>query len=326
MKTEYKIALLSGGAALASMIYAVVVGVDRYPLLILVGAAGGPLAVAALVKGRLARPFPYLAMAGGGVIGPLVAIVSHVVVAAFAFFFLLGFADEATALLDRLQVDPRLVEALTSPWTLVLLVDLAIVAPLTEEVGKGLGASLGRPLERKDAFLAGVAAGVGFAVVENLLYVGGGAIFGGPWTEIALQRLFGIAVHPLASGLVMLGWWDRRSGGNPWALLKGFLAGAGVHAIWNGSIVAIGVVAIAFDLGTVSDGLTQAGFGYLVALGSVLVGVLWLTTHIVATEGDPVAAVSFKDARVVAAWVLLMSSILIPATIMVIASPGFYGG
>ena len=326
MKSEYRVALLTGGAALASIVHAVVYGIDGVPALALVAAAGGPLAIGALAAGRLDRRFDFRAMLGGGVIGPAVALVSHAAVAAFAYFFLLGFADEATVVLDALRVDPRLIEALQSPWTLVLLVDLAVVAPLTEEIGKGLGGRIARPVDRKSAFLAGIAAGVGFAVVENVLYVGMGFFFGGPWPEIALLRIFGLAVHPLASGLVLVGWWDRRHGEDPWALLKGFLAGAGVHALWNGSIVAIGVVEIAFEFGNSTGSLTTAGFGYLITLGAVLLGALWIATSAVARDGDPVSVIDFSDARIVAGWVLLMSALLVPATIMVIAFPGFYGG
>ncbi|NIS37015.1 MAG: PrsW family intramembrane metalloprotease, partial [Actinobacteria bacterium] len=54
------------------------------------------------------------------------------------------------------------------------------------------------------------AAGAGFAVVENVLYALGGAWASGPWTAILLARLPGAAVHPLASGLVVLGWWELR--------------------------------------------------------------------------------------------------------------------
>jgi len=327
MRTEYHIALVSGTGALGAVVYAVTVGPDLLPLLMLVAAVGGPLAVAAAVAGRLGGArFPIGSLVGGATIGPLVAVLGHAVVAAFAYFFVLGFADEATHLLDRLQADPRLIDALRSPWTLLLLIDLAVVAPLTEEAGKALGAGLGRPVDRRQAFLAGVAAGVGFAIVENIMYIGVGAAFGGPWPEIALERVIGVAVHPLASGLVMLGWWDARHGGRRWALLRGFLTGAGIHALWNGSIVALGVVEIAFDLGTTADRVTTAGFGYLIALSAVLLGVLWLTTTAVAEERDPVRALDFRDGRVVAGWILLMTSVLIPATILVLAFPGFYRG
>ena len=130
MKTGYIAALVSAGASIAAIIYAVVYGIDAFPGLIFVAAAGGPVAVAALVTTRLERRFNVASLVGGGVIGPLVALTSHAAVAAFAYFFLLGFADEATVVLDALRIDPRLIEALESPWTLVLLVNLAIVAPL----------------------------------------------------------------------------------------------------------------------------------------------------------------------------------------------------
>ena len=326
MRLEYRLAVASGAAALGAVAVAITIGPDPLPLLMLVAAAGGPLAIAAAVAGRLGGPrFPAASLIGGAVIGPVIAVLGHAVVAAFAYFFILGFADEATALLDQLQVDPRLLEVLESPWTLLLLIDLAVVAPLTEETGKALGARSGRPTDRKHAFLCGVAAGVGFAVVENILYVGSGAVFGGPWPEIALERVIGVAVHPLASGLVMLGWWDARHG-RRWALLRGFLAGAGIHAVWNGSIVALGVIEIAYDLGATANRATTAGFGYLIALSAMLLGALWVVTTAVAEDRDPIGALDFRRGPVVAGWLLLMISVLVPAALLVLSFPGFYRG
>jgi hypothetical protein len=41
---------------------------------------------------------------------------------------------------------------------LLLLVDLAVAAPLTEEAGKALGAGLAHPATRRDAFASGCSA------------------------------------------------------------------------------------------------------------------------------------------------------------------------
>ena len=142
-------------------------------------------------------------------------------------------------MLDSLRIDPRLTDILSSPWVLLLLVDLAVVAPLTEETGKALGAGLARPAARRDAFVSGVAAGAGFAIVENILYASVAATVGGPWPAVVVARAMGAAVHPLASGLVVMGWWDARHGGGGPAMAKGFFAGAGVHAAWNASMVAL---------------------------------------------------------------------------------------
>ncbi len=322
MKPEYSFALASGAAAVASAAAAAWLGFDSWLSLILLAAVAGPVAVLAALKGRLDEPIPGAAVVGGATVGPIFALVSHAAVAAFVYAFVLGFAETFTGLLDRFRADPDLVDVLSSPWLLVAMISVAAVAPLTEEAAKGLGAAFSRPATRREAFMAGVAAGVGFAAVENLLYVGLGAAFGGPWPVIALGRLLGVAVHPLTSGLVMLGWWEWRNNQNVTSLLRGYLAGVGVHALWNGTIVTFAAVETAYGLSGSVLGLGRVGFAYLIGLGALAGFGLWQLTESVA--GNKRIAASAREVGGLAGWIIVTASILIPVTIMILAFPDFY--
>ncbi len=323
MKSEYAFALSAAAVGVTSAAAGLWLGFDAAFPLLLAAAGAGPVAVLAAISGRLdMRPSPP-ATVGGGTIGPLVAVISHAAVGLFVYAFVVGFADTFTGLLDRFRADPELIDVLSSPWLLVSLISVAAVAPLTEEAGKALGAAFARPSSRRDAFLAGAAAGVGFAVVENLLYVGFGSWFGGPWPVVALGRLLGVAVHPLASGLVMLGWWEWRQDRKVMSLLRGYLAGVGVHALWNGSVVVFGAVETAYGLGGATIGAGRIGLAYLVGLGALAAVGLWRLTESVA--GGRAVEASVRDGRVVAGWMVLTASVLVPVTIMILAFPDFYG-
>lgn len=288
---------------------------------LVIGAAVAPIGVLLAVRARVGpsgrEP---MAAVGGGVIGPIVAIVSHAFVAVFAYAFFLGFADAGRGLLDALRIDPRLQELLASPWVVLLMVDVAVVAPLTEEAGKALGAFwFAPPRDRREAFLAGVSAGTGFAVVENLLYAGLALAFGGPWQAVVLARILGAPVHPLASGMVALGVHDGRHGGGTVALLRGYGAGVGIHALWNGSLVVLVVAATAAESSATAE-LVQLSFS--VVLGAVLGAVLWRR----ADQVGPEPAEPGWSRASLAAWVLLCASLLVPVAVIVLNFPSFYLG
>jgi hypothetical protein len=88
---------------------------------------------------------------------------------------------------------------------------------------------------RRHAFLLGVAAGAGFAALENVIY----ALVGGRyWGGILLVRTLGAAVHPLGTGLAALAWHailnNRPTTNRNW--IGGFVLAVGQHALWNGGL------------------------------------------------------------------------------------------
>jgi RsiW-degrading membrane proteinase PrsW (M82 family) len=308
-------------AAMGIAVWAVLVPGDASSTFLVLGAVAAPIGVLLAVRRRVGPTGAEARAAlGGAIVGPVVALASHAFVGAFATAFFLGFADAGRDLLEAFRVDPRLRDLLASPWVVLVMVDLAVVAPLTEEAGKALGAFwFGRPTTRREAFLAGAAAGTGFAVIENLLYAGFTGTFGGPWQAVVLARTVGSAVHPLASGLVALGVHDRRAGGGTAALLRGYGAGVGVHALWNGSLVVLTVAATtAGTEGTAA--VVQLAFS--AALGAALGAVLWIRAGRV---GEAPAAPAWS-VPALAGWILLSAALLVPVVVIVLAFPEFYAG
>ena len=299
---------------------------------LIVAAAAAPLTVFAWVKYRLrsvgddptfgAAPGFVAALAGGAVIGPIVAIASYGIAALVAGFLVQGLVEPGRALLRQLGADPSLTGVMRSTWVLVLLIELVVIAPLTEEAGKALGGRLGKPMDRRAAFLCGVAAGTGFAIVENMVYGWGAVSFGAAWEPVIATRVFCAAMHPLATGLVMLGWWDWRENRDPAALARGYLAGVGVHALWNGAQVAM-IVVVASS--SASRGvITFAALAFTGALGVVMMGALWRLTDVVAAGGE-VRAGALSEPKAMAGWILLSSTMLVPVAFVAFLFPEFLG-
>lgn len=146
------------------------------------------------------------------------------------------------------------------------LVNAAVVVPLAEEIGKGLVLLAFLPTRwyrsPVDGLLYGLAAGAGFAMVENVLSFLVAYEFGGPegWANTVLVRLpAALLVH--GGGTAVIGlylgaarWAQTRLvvfGALPAAL---FFAGS-IHGGWN----------LLVELGGARD-----GHGYLVAAGCLL--------------------------------------------------------
>ncbi len=326
MNRWFRWAVASLVLGIGAIVWSILAGTEPPTATLFVAATAAPLAVLFGVLGRMGGRLPTPALIGGAILGPVVAIVGHAAVFAFAAAFFLGFLQAGRALLEELRVDPHITEVLASPWLLLVLVDVSVVAPLTEETGKALGARLSRPASRPEAFLAGAAAGAGFAVVENVLYALAGAAFGGPWTAIVVARAMGAAVHPLATGLVVTGWWEARHGGGARALGRGFFAGAGVHALWNGTIVALAVAETAIRLSGAPGMMGVASLAFTAALGVVAAAALWMVSGSIIAGRDPLSEVRVSETRTVAAWIVLSASLLVPVAVLVLAFPSFYLG
>jgi RsiW-degrading membrane proteinase PrsW (M82 family) len=324
MKPADRCAVILLGIAAAALILTIA-GVGAGALA-LIGASAAPIAVGAALCGRLRRPAPWRALLVGGGIGVLVFLLTEPLVDGFVALFVQGFADSGRQLIQSLQIDPRLATVLASPWVLVLLITMAAVAPLTEEAGKALGAGLAGPQSREEAFLFGAWAGVGFALVENLVYAGIGMAAGHQWPMVAVSRSIGAAANPLATGLVMLGWWQWRRERRVITLVRGYLSGVGVNALWNGTTVVLGVVVAALAVGGPSKSLEYAVLVYNSVLGVVLAVALWVVAGAVAAGRDPLLTVSLRSARSVAMVSVLGASLLVPLAVLVIAFPGFYLG
>ena len=219
-----------------------------FPILFLFGAALPAIGVLAWSVRRLGAPLTWrqgaLALVAGSTLSILVAVVLEGILPYLAYLlvepleflatsFGATFSGGAGGLLERLFF---------SPLVLVFLISTAIEAPIPEEFAKALALPLfgaNRITSERQAFALGLASGAGFAVLENMLYEGIYAQYGGwSWGGITLLRGIGAVLHPLCAGLVAVGWFRMRSQGVS-TLLRAFVPAVGLHTLWNGGFTAL---------------------------------------------------------------------------------------
>ncbi len=163
--------------------------------------------------------------------------------------------------------DPDMLnELLGAPWGLfAVLLTVGVAAPLIEETVKPWAAALlsGRRPSSGRVFLWGVAAGAGFSLTEGLLNT---PPADEQWAVMVVARIGATAMHCLAAGLVAWGWARQR--GQPsqrrwFALPLAYLSAAGLHALWNSSIVGISLLALQIDVETPETTQALVGLGAL---------------------------------------------------------------
>lgn len=164
---------------------------------------------------------------------------------------------------------------------IAIFATIAIVAPLVEEGLKPLGplTIMGRIGSAAEAFLLGMAAGLGFAIFETIGYIGQG---GADWIATATERVGAGLLQGVGAGMATLGWYylTRGKGVNQ-RYLKGFGAifyAILQHAIFNGSTflaLVPGVIGNALSSSVWFFGLPLQGDFYLaLVLYVVIAGVL----------------------------------------------------
>lgn len=162
--------------------------------------------------------------------------------------------------------DPaNLAQLVLSPAVLTLIIVVfVIIAPLLEEFLKGLGVLfLGYRLRGEaQALLWGVACGAGFALTESLF---NGSIALEGWAAVMLMRWGATLMHCVASGIMGLGWHDAIASRRPWRFLGAYGASVGIHALWNGAAIGVGIPSLLM-LTRPEDVLSQ-GIAGLIVLG-----------------------------------------------------------
>jgi len=122
-------------------------------------------------------------------------------------------------------------------FNLIFLI-VAVVGPIVEETVKPLAVAfyIGRVRSASEAFVLGMAAGIGFAMVETVGYIGAGYH---DWLTVALERTGAGLLHGFGAAMVALGWYylvhakEQR-------LLKAFGCWAYAvfqHFVWNATAV-----------------------------------------------------------------------------------------
>ena len=140
-------------------------------------------------------------------------------------------------------------------YSIILLV-VAVMAPLIEETVKPLAVIvlIGRIRSAAEAFVLGLAAGIGFDLIETTGYISSGYQ---DWLSIALIRTGASLLHGFGAAMVALGWYYLTHPGKH-RLLKAagcWLYAVIQHALWNGSW---GIVLLPAPVGPFFDTLNVA--------------------------------------------------------------------
>lgn len=119
---------------------------------------------------------------------------------------------------------------------LATILVLSVVAPVVEEGVKPLGALLAirRLRTPGQAFLVGLAGGIGFDIFETVGYIGQGQA---DWVSVALERIGAGLLHGVGAGMAALGWYYLVNGKGVrlrWLRAVGFFAYALLqHGLFN---------------------------------------------------------------------------------------------
>jgi protease PrsW len=127
-----------------------------------------------------------------------------------------------------------------SPWSIVL------GAPLTEEAAKGLLLLLMMSGRRRnelnsltDCLVYAGLVGAGFAWLEDILYIGGGASVSESLATAALRLIMAPFAHSLFTTMFGIGVYfamqQRNAAAKAGCILLGYLAAVIMHGLWNGS-------------------------------------------------------------------------------------------
>jgi RsiW-degrading membrane proteinase PrsW (M82 family) len=277
-----------------------------------------PAAVLLVVVGRLDRKVPVAALIAGGTLAVAMSLIGYALLGGAVYFFAGGFGEWLVSNGEGV-LDTDLMETLRNPWMIIFAIEVIVLAPLVEEFSKAISARLSKPFDRKSALLAGVATGVGFAVIENIAYATGGFFVEGGWETVVLVRMLGSAVHPVAAGLVSLGWWEFRTQADRGSAVRLIGAGVGVHALWNGAVTAVLVASSAFTGDATPLESVLVTIAYAGALGVIIAAAGWQALGRVANGDLPGATADPGDAKTMSAWVVIASTVLVPAIAVVFA-------
>jgi hypothetical protein len=144
-----------------------------------------------------------------------------------------------------------------------ILTIYSVIAPIVEEGVKPLAVVtlIGRIRSASEAFILGMACGIGFDVIETIEYMGTGYRH---WVDIAIARSSAGLLHGLGAGMIALGWYyithkDALKRNHIQVGLGCMLYAILQHAIWNGSFV---LVFLPAPIGPYLENGTISIFGY----------------------------------------------------------------
>lgn len=172
------------------------------------------------------------------------------------------------------------------PRNTAILFDLSVlslVAPLNEEFLKGAIVALffWRRGSVARCFAWGVLAGAGFNLVEtffNSLELVDSSVIGregqaGQWWMFGVARAGAGAMHALAAGFAAVAFYGLLR--KQWRFMVGYPIAVLLHANWNAAVYLMAGDSILSGAGPSSDALVLLGLGFLLALSTGSVALLW---------------------------------------------------
>ena len=266
---EAQILLLFTGASEGPGLNALI----RFMLLIIAGAALAPAAVLALLVRATGPGTTWRRATLCAAAGATLSVVAVLTVGTMVPLTAVGLAVELRNLGAGLIRDltfskntQDVARIFFSDRGLYAIATVAVAAPIAEEFFKPLAVILmGRRVRSpREAFLLGASCGVGFAILENILYESQPAPL---WGGIVFIRSIGAALHPMGAGLMALGWYGV-SHGHPDARRRLgvlYLVTMTQHWLWN-----MASVATVLLVGPMTSG------GFTINILGVLVGTVLL--------------------------------------------------
>jgi len=299
-----------------------------FPPLFLLGAALPTLGVLAWAGRRLGWPITWrqgsLGLVAGSTLSIAVTLILGGILSAVIYLLIgplvfLGEAFEGFSFFGGSSILERIFFA---PGIAIFLIITALEAPIPEEFAKVLGVlcfGRRRISNERQAFMLGLACGAGFAILENMLYEGIYAQYGGwSWGGVTLLRGLGAVLHPLGTGIVALGWFRMREGGFG-KLLKAYLAAVGLHTLWNGGFLPFVYLTGLDYYAGLGPSLSIYGAAVevmlVIFLAAVSSGLWWLLYWLVtklAREVEPALASTRVSSRALAGWALATVLVITP--------------
>jgi len=317
------------------------VGPLGFPPLFVAAALLAPLTAVAWMLDRQPGALTWrrgaVAFAAGATVSVGLALALEVLLPGAALALVWELTDLVLPALESLinaLVGGDVAQALTSRGFMFAMIQLAVIAPLVEELVKPLVTLplLKRLAQPRDALLVGAIAGAGFAVLEDALYAGLGLRI---WAGILLVRALGAAIHPLGAGLTAWGWHDllhRKPGaGRRWLARYGLAVG--IHALWNGGSLLVLTLVGANFFGAPPPELDVLGVtagGILLALLAIEGAATWVGARALARrflppEGAPPEREALSTERAIAVWAVICLLVLVPVGLAALRA-AWWGG
>ncbi|HZT98609.1 MAG TPA: PrsW family glutamic-type intramembrane protease [Ktedonobacteraceae bacterium] len=165
----------------------------------------------------------------------------------------------------------------------LMFILVSVIAPFVEEAVKPLAVvvMIGRIRSAAEAFVLGLAAGIGFDLIETVGYISMGYR---DWLNVALERSAAGLLHGFGAAMVTLGWYYLT---HPKESKHPFLLGLGCwiyavlqHAIWNGAFglqLLPAPVGPYLDTGTITiDSISMPSFVLVYVVESLLMLLFFL--------------------------------------------------